>query len=136
MRAQLPEMQSSGTWARGMCWGPQLFPSAGCPNWVRFSCTSGGGARGSCVLLPSQNASRGRGGSGFPFLCHVREGAEAPSPQLSVPGTGLWWGPPSDGPCLCKVCPCWADGQEEGEKHIQVFAGDLDSEHLAPSRPV
>lgn len=54
-----------------------------------------------CVPLPSPNSSREKGGSGFPSQCGGREGAGAPGPRLNVPGAGLRWGPPSEGPCLC-----------------------------------
>lgn len=101
MGAQLPEMQSVSFWARRRCQWLQLSPGAGCPNWVHYSCKSSVGVWGSSVLLPSQSSSQERAGSGLPFMCHVREGAEAPSPWQSAPGTGLWWGQPSDGPCLC-----------------------------------
>lgn len=143
--AQLPERPTSDIRSRGRCQESQLSLESGSPNRVHFSCTGGVGVWGSCALLLSWSSSRERGGSRFPFQCHVKERPEAPFSWLNVPSTSLWWGPPSDGPCMCLLWWAWVpaevgtcDGpQWKGWRSIiQVFDSDLESQFLALSGPV
>lgn len=121
--------------------GPPAFPSAGCWNWVHFSCTSGGGIQGHCALLPSwDELMSGKERLWLPIPVPCQGKSSSPLSLVNVPSSGLGQDQPlmepAQGFCEVTECPCRADQWEYEGRCIQAFCGDLDCWLLMLSGPV